>query len=183
MGDDPRRCVGGMQRLSGEIALGVHIADGRKSATIAAAGRDGETGKFLVDALPFWDHPRSLLVRLSKLVIDHDPVAVCVNPKSESATLLKPAAEAGIALTLMSVEDVVVAHGEFLDLVNEQQLIHLDQPHLTAAVRAGLQRPLAGAQAWDPKVTVDQSPLMAATWACWGFRRWEELAQPSAWVL
>jgi hypothetical protein len=170
-------------RLPGEVAFGVHIADGRKRATIAAAGRDSVTGKILVDVGPFWDHPRSLMVRLTKLVIDHDPVTVAVNPKSESATLLKPALEAGIALTLMSVEDVVVAHGEFLDLVEATGLVHLDQPPLTAAVRAGQQRPLAGAQAWDPKVPVDQSPLMAATWACWGFRRWEELASPGVWAI
>jgi hypothetical protein len=170
-------------RLNGEIALGCHLSEDRKHAAIVAAGRDEVTGKLLIDLSPFYDHPRSVVVRLSKLAIDHDPVTVAVNPKSQSATLLKPALEAGIALTLMSVEDVVVAHGEFLDLVNEQQLIHLDQPPLTAAVRAGLQRPLAGAQAWDPKVDVDQSPLMAATWACWGFRRWEELAQPGAWVM
>jgi hypothetical protein len=175
--------VDGMQRLSGEIALGCHISEDRKHAAVVAAGRDDVTGKILVDLSPFYDHPRSVVVRLAKLVIDHDPVAVAVNPKSQSATLLKPALEAGIVLALMSVEDVVVAHGEFLDLVEATQLVHLDQPPLTAAVRAGQQRPLAGAQAWDPKVAVDQSPLMAATWACWGFRRWEELAQPGAWVL
>ena len=172
-----------MQRLSGEVALGVHISEDRKHAAVVAAGRDTVTGKLLVDLGPFYDHPRSVVARLSKLTIDHDPVAVCVNPKSQSATLLKPAAEAGILLRLLSVEDVVVAHGEFLDLVEATELVHLDQPPLTAAVRAGQQRPLAGAQAWDPKVGVDQSPLMAATWACWGFRRWEELAQPGAWVL
>lgn len=170
-------------RLPGEVALGCHISEDRKHAAVVAAGRDSVSGKILVDLGPFYDHPRSVVARLAKLAIDHDPVAVVVNPKSQSATLLKPAAEAGVLLTLMSVEDVVVAHGEFLDLVNEQQLIHLDQPPLTAAVRAGQQRPLAGAQAWDPKVGVDQSPLMAATWACWGFRRWEELSQPGAFVL
>jgi hypothetical protein len=177
--------VGGVLgvRLAGEVAFGCHISEDRKHAAVVAAGRDDVTGKILVDLGPFYDHPRSVVVRLSKLVIDHDPVAVVVNPKSQSATLLKPLAEAGVVLALMSVEDVVVAHGEFLDLVEATGLVHLDQPPLTAAVRAGQQRPLAGAQAWDPKVGVDQSPLMAATWACWGFRRWEELAQPSAWVM
>jgi len=170
-------------RLVGEIALGCHISEDRKHAAVVASGRDSVTGKILVDLGPFYDHPRSVVVRLSKLVIDHDPVSVVVNPKSQSATLLKPLAEAGVLVTGLSVEDVVVAHAEFLDLVEATQLVHLDQPPLTAAVRAGQQQPLAGAQAWDPKVAVDQSPLMAATWACWGFRRWEELAQPGAWVM
>ena len=168
-------------RLPGEVAFGCHISEDRKHAAVVAAGRDGQTGKILVDLGPFYDHPRSVVVRLAKLVIDHDPVAVCVNPKSQSATLLKPAMEAGILLRLLSVEDVVVAHGEFLDLVEAVELVHLDQPPLTAAVRAGQQRPLAGAQAWDPKVAVDQGPLVAATLATWAFARWEELATPGVW--
>ena len=173
----------GVQRLTGEVAFGCHISEDRKHAAVVAAGRDSVSGKILVDLGPFYDHPRSVIARLAKLSIDHDPVAVCVNPKSQSATLLKPAAEAGIMLRLLSVEDVVVAHGEFLDLVEATELVHLDQPPLTAAVRAALQRPLAGAQALDPKIAVDQAPLMAAEWACWGFRRWEELAQPGSWVM
>jgi hypothetical protein len=78
---------------------------------------------------------------------------------------------------------VTVAHGEFLDLVNDHQLVHLEQAPLTSAVRAAQQRPLAGAQAWERRITVDQAPLVAATLACWGFRRWEELASPGAWVM
>ena len=62
-----------------------------------------------------------------------------------------------------------MAHGEFLDLVNDGGLAHLDQPPLTAAVRAAQQRPLAGAQAWDRRRwQVDQSPLVAATLAVLG---------------
>jgi hypothetical protein len=110
-------------------------------------------------------------------------VAVVVNPKSQSGTLVKPLADAGVLILEMTAQDVAVAHGEFLDLVNDGGLEHLDQPPLTAAVRAAQQRPLAGAAAWDPKVAVDQSPLVAATGACWGFLRWEELAQPSVWAI
>jgi hypothetical protein len=124
-----------------------------------------------------------VVVRLAKLVVDHDPVAVIVDPRSQAGTLLRQLAEVGVQVTEPSPADVAVAHGEFLDLVNDAALVHLDQPPLTAAVRAAQQRPLAGAQAWERRVTVDQSPLVAATLACWGFRRWEELAQPSAWAL
>jgi hypothetical protein len=62
-------------------------------------------------------------------------------------------------------------------------LAHLDQPPLTAAVQAAQQRALAGAQAWERRVTVDQSPLVAATLACWAFRRWLELATPGVWAV
>ena len=168
--------------MSGECAFAVEISEKRDRAAVVAAAREADGPRLVVDMV-WYDHPRNVVVRLAKLVIDHDPVTVVVDPRSQAATLLRPLAEAGVQVTEPATADVVVAHGEFLDLVNEQALVHLDQAPLTAAVRAGQQRALAGAQAWERRVTVDQSPLVAATLACWGFRRWEELAQPGAWVL
>jgi hypothetical protein len=168
--------------MSGEVAFGCAISEDRLHGSIVAAGRSG-SGKVLVDLDPFYDHPRLLVPRMAYLWEKHDPVAVVVNPKSQSGTLVKPLAEAGILVREVTAQDVAVAHGEFLDLVNDGGLEHLDQPPLTAAVRAAQQRPLAGAQAWDPRVAVDQGPLVAATLAAWAYRRWEELSQPSAWVV
>jgi len=110
-------------------------------------------------------------------------VCVVIDPRSQAGTLLAPLAEAGVLVTQPSTADVVIAHGDFLDLVNDGKLVHLSQPPLTAAVQAAQQRPLVGAQAWERRVVVDQSPLVAATLACWGFRRWEELATPGAWAM
>jgi hypothetical protein len=110
-------------------------------------------------------------------------VAVVVDPRSQAGTLLRPLAEAGMLVREPSTAEVVAAHGEFLDLVNDGGLAHLDQPPLTSAVQAGQQRALAGAQAWERRVTVDQSPLVAATLACWAFRRWLELATPGVWAV
>jgi hypothetical protein len=168
--------------VSGEVAFGCAISEDRKHGSIVAAGRSA-TGKILVDLAPFYDHPRLLVARMGALYAKHDPVAVVVNPKSQSGTLVKPLADAGVLVLQMTAQDVAVAHGEFLDLVNDGGLEHLNQAPLTAAVRAAQQRPLAGAQAWDPKVAVDQGPIVAATGACWAFRRWEELAQPSVWAI
>jgi hypothetical protein len=168
--------------VSGEVAFGAAVSENRKRCAIVAAGREAGGTRIVVD-LVWYDHPRGAVARLAGLSEKHDPVAVVVNPKSQSGTLVKPLAEAGIVATLMTAQDVAVAHGEFLDVVNDGRLAHLDQPHLTAAVRAAQQRPLAGAQAWDPKVETDQSPLVAATGACWAFVRWEELAQPSVWAI
>lgn len=168
--------------MSGEVCFAAEISEDRKHAAVVAAGRERDGERLVVD-LVWYDHPRSVVVRISKLVIDHDPVTVVIDPRSQAGTLLRPLGEAGVQVTEPSTADVVVAHGEFLDLVNDAALVHLEQPPLTAAVRAGQQRALAGAQAWERRVPVDQSPLVAATLACWGFRRWEELAKPGAWVV
>lgn len=168
--------------MSGEVAFACAISEDRKHGSIVAAGRS-QSGKVLVDLAPFYDHPRLLVARMEVLYAKHDPVAVVVNPKAQSGTLIRPLAEIGIVVTEPSTQDVAVAHGEFLDLVNDGKLAHLDQPPLTAAVRGAQQRPLAGAQAWDPKAPVDQGPLVAATLACWAFLRWEELATPGVWAI
>ena len=164
------------------VAFGCAISEDRQHGSIVAAGRSG-SGKILVDLAPFYGHPRLLVARMGVLYEKHDPVAVVVNPKSQSGTLVKPLADAGVLVLQVTAQDVAVAHGEFLDLVNDGKLEHLDQDPLTAAVRAAQQRPLAGAQAWDPKVAVDQGPLVAATLACWAFLRWEELASPGVWQI
>ena len=166
--------------MNGHVAFGCAISEDRRHGSVVAAGRSA-SGKILVDLAPFYDHPRLLVTRMAVLYEKHDPVAVVVNPKSQSGTLVKPLADAGVMVLQVTAQDVAVAHGEFLDLVNDGGLEHLDQPPLTAAVRAAQQRPLAGAQAWDPKVAVDQGPLVAATLAVWKWLRYEELASPGVW--
>jgi len=170
--------------VSGEVAFGCAISEScvchgkpRQHGSIVAAGRS-TSGKVLVDLAPFYGPPRLLVARMGVLYEAHDPVAVVVNPKSHSGTLVKPLAEIGIVVMQPAAQDVAVAHGEFLDLVEDGGLEHLDQDPMTAAVRAAQQRPLSGAQAWDPHVAVDQGPLVAGNLAVWAFLRWEELAKP-----
>ena len=169
--------------MSGEVAFGCAISEDRKHGSIVAAGRERDGTRLVVDLSPFYDHPRLLVARMEVLYAKHDPVAVVVNAKAQSGTLIKPLKNAGIIALEPSSEDVAVAHGEFLDLVNDGGLAHLDQKPLTDAVRAAQQRKLSGAKAWDPKVETDQGPLVAATLACWAFLRWEELATPGVWAI
>lgn len=166
--------------MSGEIALAVEIGEDRKHAAIVAAGREKDGTRIVVD-LVWYDHPRDAVTRMAALNVKHDPVAVVVDPRSQAGTLLRPLAEAGVFVTQPATADVVIAHGELLDLIADGRLAHLSQPPLTAAVQAAQQRSLAGAQAWERRVVVDQSPLVAATLATWAFARWEELATPGVW--
>jgi hypothetical protein len=168
--------------VSGEIAFAVEISEDRKHASVVAAGREKDGPRIVVD-LVWYDHPRDAVAKLADLGVRHDPVATVVDPRSQAGTLLRPLAEAGVFVTQPATADVACAHGEFLDAVNDGRLAHLNQPPLTSAVQAAQQRPLAGAQAWERRVVIDQSPLVAATLACWAYRRWEELSQPSVWAV
>lgn len=173
--------------MSGEVTFGCQISEhctchpkGRQHAAIVAAGR-GESGRITVD-LVWYAHPSGAVARLAELSVKHDPLAVVVDAGSQSGTLLRPLADAGVWVTSPPAREIATAHGEFLDLVGDGALEHLNQDPLTAAVRAAQQRPLAGAQAWDRRgVQVDQSPLEAATLAVHAFLAWEVLSQPGVW--
>lgn len=89
-------------------------------------------------------------------------MAVVVDGRSQAATLLGPLTDAGIVVTQPTPVDVAVAHGEFLDLVRDGGMVHLDQPELTMAVRAAQQKPPAGSQVLVRVNPVDQSPLKAS---------------------
>jgi hypothetical protein len=65
--------------------------------------------------------------------------------------------------------EVAAACGQFYDAVTEQSLSHLDQAPLASALAGAQQRPLGDAWAWARRiVSVDISPLVAATLAKWG---------------
>lgn len=168
--------------MSGEFALSAAISEDRQHASVAVARKSPASGKTVVD-IRFYDHPRLVVAWLSGAYAFSEPVALVVNPKSQSATLTEPLRTAGIIVQEATAEEVAVAHGQFLDLIGDGGLEHLGQKMLTDAVRAAQERPLAGAKAWDPRVAVDQGPLVTATLAVWGFARYEEMSSPGAWQL
>lgn len=161
-------------------ALGVEIATSRQRCAVGKGHRDG--GKVLVEVV-FYDSPSRAVAFLAERWLADDPVAVALDPKSQSATLIRPLAEAGVLVTRLSAEDVAVAHGEFTDLVAGGGLRHLNQEPLTAAVRGAQQRALAGAQAWERRVAADQAPLNACTFAAHALLRYEELSAPGVWTV
>jgi hypothetical protein len=158
-----------------ECAFGVEISEDRSRCSVAKSYRTGDR----VTAEP----PALAPAFLGERWMADDPVDVALDPKSQAATLIGDLAAMGVLVTRMTVEDVVVAHGRFMDLVATKGLRHLDQPELTAAVRGAQTRPLAGAKAWERRVVTDQSPLTACTFAVWAFLRWEELATPGVYAI
>lgn len=161
-------------------ALAAEISVTRQRCAVGKAYRDG--GRVTVE-VAYYESPAGASAFIAGRYAADDPVAVVLDPRSQSATLIRPLAELGVVVTRLSAEDVAVAHGEFTDLVAAGALRHLNQQPLTDAVRGAQQRALAGAQAWERRVTVDQAPLNACTFAAWGLLRYEELAQPGAWVI
>lgn len=168
--------------MTGEVAFACEISRRRDRCAVVAAGRH-ESGKMLVDLSPYYGDPAGAPGHVAALYEARDPVAVVVDPRSDAGTLIRPLRDLGVWVTEPGPADVVVAHGEFMDLIHQAKIMHLGQAPLTAAVKAAQQRPLGGAQAWERRIEIDQSPLVAATLAVWAFARWEELSKPGVFVI
>lgn len=163
------------------VAFAAEISEDRSACAVCAAWRE-PGGRVAVEVA--WYGPRDAAVpEITRLYQKHEPVDMAIDGRSQSATLLKPLADAGVVVRQPSTQDVVVAHGNFMDLVAAGGLVHLDQPELTAAVRGAQQRKLGGAQAWERRVPVDQAPLVAATLAVQALLEWESGSDPGAWVI
>lgn len=106
-----------------------------------------------------------------------DALKVDPDDESDDPKLLAPVVRA-------KTRDVVQATGQFYDAVTEQSLSHLDQAPLSAALAGAQKRPLGDAWAWARRiVSVDISPLVAATLAKWGLGAEveEEEGAPNLW--
>jgi hypothetical protein len=169
-------------RAASDVAFGCEISEDREYCSVVIAGRAADSAGYVID-LAWRDHPRSAVQQLAELSEHWYPVDVVIDEKSESCTLVKPLAAAGVTVRTVSILDVATAHAEFLDLVKDGLLLHRSQEPLTAAVRAAQQKLLSGANAWQRRVLIDQAPLVAGTLAVWAFRRWEEASVADVWVL
>ncbi|MFG2328259.1 terminase [Streptomyces sp. NPDC048604] len=77
--------------------------------------------------------------------------------------------EARVEVVQPKTREIAQATGQFYDAVADQSLSHLDPPSLAVALAGAQKRPLGEAWAWARRgVSVDISPLVAATLAKWG---------------
>jgi hypothetical protein len=151
-----------------ECALAVEVAEDRRHVSIAAAG--WLDGFVTVEVAAYLSGVDQAVTTMLELRAERTVHPVVVDPRSGAANLIKPLRSAKIRVTEPSPTDVVAAHGEFLDRAAAGALRHVSSPELDAAVRAGTERRLSGATAWDRRGggPVDVSPAVAAELAVWG---------------
>ena len=88
--------------------------------------------------------------------------------------------EARVEVVQPKVREIAQATGQFYDAVADQSISHLDPAPLAVALAGAQKRPLGEAWAWARRgLSVDISPLVAATLAKWGLGvEVEETADP-----
>lgn len=182
IGEDAWRALAAADSTpSDPVAFAVDMTPERSHVAIAVAGPwRGGTHVESVEHRPgtgwFKDRARELTLKWGPRCWVIDPGspagaligdlrdALKVDPEDESddPRLLAP-------IVQTKTRDVVQATGQFYDAVAEARLSHLDQAPLAAALAGAQKRLLGDAWAWARRiVSVDISPLVAATLAKWG---------------
>jgi hypothetical protein len=169
IGEDAWRALAAAEsEPSDPVAFAIDMTPERSHAAIAVAGEwRGGTHVEVVDHRPGtgW-----ILDRAAELHEKWRPRCWVVDAGGPAGSLIADLAERlGVEVVQPKAREVAAACGQFFDAVAEQTLSHLDQAPLSSALAGAQKRPLGDAWAWARRlVSVDISPLVAATLAKWG---------------
>lgn len=152
----------------------IDVSPDRAHASIGVAGKrpDGRTGVELVER---HGGTKWLVARATELHNEWHPAQWVIDSRSAAASLTDKLEKAGLPVTLMTTRDVAHACGQFFDAVRDDELAHGPDTILNTALAGADKRPLSEAWAWDRRnVGVDISPLVAVTFALWGYAMFGE---------
>lgn len=162
-------CCDSRSQISDDVVFAVDVTPDRSSAVIAVAGY--RTDGLLHTEVIFRERGTAWVQgELVRLADRYDPLATVIDPASPAGSLIAEVEQAGVAVTRPTARDAAQACGQFYDaVVHTKSLRHLGQTALDAAVAGAARRTVSDAWCWDRKtLTVDLSPLVAATLAAWG---------------
>ena len=156
-------------QIEGAVAFGVDVTPDRSFGAIAAFGaRDDGFGH--IELIDYRPDAAWIVERLADLRNQWGPCAVVIDPQSAAGALLPDLEAAGIPVQLMTARSVAQSAGSLYDSVLGATVRHLNQPQLTAAVAGARRRQLGDSWAFGRRSSsVDICPLVAASFARWGF--------------
>jgi hypothetical protein len=163
-----------------DIALCIQVNYQRTRTAIVAVGPRLEGGGYLTSMVDYRSGTDWVVARAAELKARWNPVAIAVQDKGPTGSLLEAMASAGLKesedkdrplrgdLVIPWADDVAAAYGIYVDALSQHRLWHLDEAPLNVAVASAETRQLSGATAWDYKQESD-APLLASTLAFWAY--------------
>lgn len=160
------------------VCFAVDVSPDRSSGSIAAAGLR-EDGLLHAEIVERRRGTGWIVDRLVELVERNEPAQVVCDGAGPVGTLLPELSDRGVLVVSLTAQENGRACGMLVDLVEQRRLRHPGAKSVRSALRGAAQRPLGDAWAWSRKnSTVDISPLVALTLACWS----AETMRGMAWV-
>lgn len=150
------------------VSFAADMTPDRAFSSIAVSGRRRD-GRMHVEIVENARGSEWVVPRLLELRAKWKPCAVVVDGAGPAGSLIAPLEAAGVEVLKPSARDAAQACGALYDAAMQGHLRHRDQAELNAALAGAKRRELGDAWAWARKnVSVDISPLVAATLALWG---------------
>lgn len=160
----PRRVV--------ESCLGIDVAPNAEDMALVAALQLPNDQVFLSLAPHETFDRDTVLVTVTAMVEDNDPLAVIFDPKGTASTLQRPLEDYGLEPELMRWSEVTAATELFLQLFREGRIVHDgDQRWLDALQVAQFRAGNANGRAIT-KSAGDVTPLIAAIFSVWGLQKY-----------
>lgn len=159
-------------RLKGSRTIAVHRARNRQLWTIAAAQRT-EDGRIHPEIGPMRTGTHTEIAEyLIQKVTDWNPVALVIDRKNAAAVLQPLLENAGIEPVMTGAPEAAAACEGFLNDALAGKLSHSDQPIFNDSVASASLRELPGGDAaWADDMAGVSGPLVAASLAAWGLRK------------
>jgi hypothetical protein len=159
-------------RCGNPVAFAVEVGPERRTSAIATAGLRSD-GRLHVEVVAHEPGTDRVPGRVAELWRRWRPCALVVDPGSHAGALIEAIERLGAEVARpFTARDAAAACSQFYDAVQQDQLRHMGQGPLTAAVAGAKTRRLGDGWAWDRvNAVVDISPLTACTFAAWGFNR------------
>lgn len=149
------------------VAFAIDVSPNRDKASIGVAGYIGDA--LYVFVIENRNGTGWIANRLKELKEKWEPVAIVVDQGSPAASLLPELQAARIRVMQTTASDIANACGQFYDRVQNEKLLHADQPALNGALAVAGKRPVRDAWAWNRKnMNADITPLVAVTLAAHG---------------
>jgi len=153
------------------VVFGVDTTPDRAMSAIAVAGSiPGDLGY-----VELCDH-RAGTSWVVKRAVELDrrwgPTVWIIDPRSAAGSLIDDFERADLKIVKPSATDVAHAFGEFYDAVRDGRLRHAPDREVALALAGAATRKLSDGLAWDRQnVAVDICPIVAYTFAWWGWRQ------------
>lgn len=157
-------------RAKDPVGMSIDVSPDRSSAAIGIAGarKDGRIHVELADYRP---STRWVVERVKAMRDTWKPCAIALDPSGPAGSLVPELEQAGIELMFIGSREMAAACGGFYDAAMTDQLRHLDQVQLNAAIGGARKRPIGNAWGWartDAAVD-DICPLVAVTIARYAY--------------
>jgi hypothetical protein len=148
----------------------VDIAKDRSTAAIAVAGNRGSDGRVGIQIIDHRAGTGWLLKRIKEIHEKWKPKKWIIDKRASAGTLITELEKADIPVETLQASQVAHASGLLYDAFRDDTVRHYGQASFRTSLAGSDWRKIGESQAFDRiNVGSDQMPLMAATFAHWGF--------------